>query len=713
VTVQAGEHGGSAAAPDEVSDPPASADGDGAEHAGDPLDEGRRWYVAEALLALEIAGLAAFAFSRSTLDTFGRSPETFVARGADAVTIVAFGLVVAVVPAVTLALVGLAGRPLGPMVRRWVHLALVAAVGGLAVWQLGQTITDRPLESKRLILAGVVGGLVLALVRFRWPTSRTFLRLIGAASVIFLVQFLVMSPTADLVTGDASKLDDDVVGAVAADLGDDPPDVVMLTFDALPTVSLLDGTGHIDADTFPNFARLADTSNWYRNNTSVAAFTWDAVPTLVTGRYRPGSDGRGALDAENLFTLLGGSYDMHVREAVTRMCAGNLCPRTDGAGLDRLLADAAEAWTGSQNNSAEFELPGALGDDRYSHASQWIDGLELSPDRADLVFYHTVMPHAPWYVTGEGEPYESLDIIPTGTFGMGWTRSGYPVGHQRHLLQLQAIDRLLGQLLDTLEEQDALDDSLVVVTADHGESFVPDQLMRGLTDANEAQVMWTPLFVKAPGQTEPRVDDANVLGIDVMPTVADMLGVDLPWEVDGTPVTEVGERDDTKPFLDHEGNGIHAEEGEDRFVVDRTDALFEDVLRYDPTEFDGVDALWKRTAHGELFGQTVDELRVGEAYDGSIDVRRLDDIAESGRGAGKFLEVVGDTDLPQGSIVAYGLNGTIGAVTAVEPGIGHDGLAHGLLPPRLFADGGNELTAYLVEGPVGGETLRPLDVAAG
>ena len=30
---------------------------------------------------------------------------------------------------------------------------------------------------------------------------------------------------------------------------------------------------------------------------------------------------------------------------------------------------------------------------------------------------------------------------------------------------------------------------------------------------------------------------------------------------------------------------------------------------------------------------------------------------------------------------------------------------------RLFRDGGNELTAYVVEGPVGAETLRPVDAA--
>jgi len=37
-------------------------------------------------------------------------------------------------------------------------------------------------------------------------------------------------------------------------------------------------------------------------------------------------------------------------------------------------------------------------------------------------------------------------------------------------------------------------------------------------------------------------------------------------------------------------------------------------------------------------------------------------------------------------------------------------LVHGLLPPDLFEDGANELTAYVVEGPPGDETLRPLDI---
>lgn len=697
---------------DDVADRDATApEPSGGEPAG-PFDEGRPWIAAEALLALEVAGLAAFAFARSVLDTFGRSPETFVARGADAATVVQFGLVVALVPPLVLALVGAAARPFGSPMRRAVHLGLIAVVGGLAVWQVGQSVTGYPPESQKLMIAGVVGGVALAVLRARRPSTRSFLRFVGVASVVFLVQFLVLSPSSSLVIGDGPRLDDEVAAGVAADLGDAPPDVVVLVFDALPTMSLLDGSGQVDAEVFPNFARLAGTSDWYRNHTSVAAFTGQALPAIMTGRYRPVGDHGGISedDDKNIFTLLGGSYDMHVREAVSRMCPDDLCPRDTSPGLSPLLGDAVSLWTGSLGNSEEFDLPGVLGDDRYDHATNWIDDLELSPDRSDLVFYHSVLPHGDWYLAPDGSTYEAAHRLPTGTYGLGWTGSGTAVGRQRHLLQLQATDRLLGQMLDELEAAGTFDESLVVVTADHGESFTPGQLVRGLTEVNAEQVMWTPLFVKAPGQTEARVDDANVQAIDLVPTVADMLGVDLPWDVDGIPVSEAGERDDTKPFQDNSANDIGAEDGEAVFELDDTDERFANVIAHDPTYFGGPDAIWKRTAHGDLFGRNVESLTVGDEVDDDVEVYRLDDITGSGT-RDPLIEIQGDTDLPQETVVAYALNGTVGALTSVEPGIaGGDGLVLGLVPPELFRDGGNELTAYVVGGEVGAEVLRPLPV---
>jgi hypothetical protein len=706
-----------------VDETPAAAESSGgaAQTAAASSDQGRRWYVIEGLLMVELGGLAALAFGRPVLDTFGRSPDTFVARGADALTIVLFGLVVALGPYVALGLLGLLGRPFGPTVRRRVHVVLVAVVGGLAVWQLGQSITGYPPESQKLAVAGVIGGLALGYLRACVGSLATFLRFAGVASIIFLVQFLFLSPTSGLVIGDGPSLDADVGRRVAADLGDDPPDVVVLLFDALPTASLLDGTGRIDAELFPNFARLAATSSWYRNNTTVAAYTGQAVPAILTGRFRPQGTENGELgghDDENLFTLLGGSYEMHVQEQITRLCPSELCGDVPSAGLATLLGDAVDTWLdgpGGGAESGELELPGALETRRFAAAEEWeASQAPRNPDRPQLSFHHVVIPHTPWVFTDDGEAYRGAADRPAGTFGLGWTETGVPLGIQRHTLQLQAADRLLGDMLDRLEQAGRFDDSMVVVTADHGNAFLSGEPERALSEGNMEQVMWTPLLIKAPGQTTPTVDDSNVMSIDVVPTIADALGVELPWEVDGMPVGEAAaERTDgTKVFQYNKSNQLNPPEGEMVLEIDGTRERFERVMASDMVQGHGPDGAWRRTAHGGLFGLDVEALDVGDPVDGEVAVERLADVESSDRHE-PVAEILGDAPLPRGTVVAYALNGTIGAVTEVEPPLGDGGGAVlGLVPPRLFRDGGNELTAYVVDGPVGAETLRPIDVVA-
>jgi hypothetical protein len=683
--------------------------------------EHRNPLVAEGLLALELTALSAFAVSRPVLDSFGRSPETFVARGADGRTVVLFGLVVALVPALVLAGLGLASRPLGDGARRAVHLALVAVAGGIAVWRLGQDVTGWPGSATKLLLAGVVGGPALAAIRWRVPPSRTFLRFAGAASAVFLIQFLALSPASSLVLGGGPEVDADVAADVSASLDGDPPDVVVVVFDALPTMSLLDGTGHLDEDLVPNFAALVDTSTWYRNNSSVAAFTGEAVPAILTGRY-PDADvtnGTPPADPENLFTLLGGSYDVHAKEQVTRLCPTDLCPREEPAGLSRLLGDAVDLWgngASEDDGDGELDLPGALGPDRFAEAERWIDQQDYRADsgpdsRPDLFFLHVVLPHEAWQFLPDGRPYEPASDVPTGAFGLGWTESGTAVGRQRHLMQVQAADRLLGDVLDHLRDAGTFDDSLVVVTADHGEAFTTGEPSRGLSEGNYPEIAWTPLLVKEPGQASAEVNDDNVQVIDIVPTIADRLGIDMPWDVDGRPVGEAGVRDpDVKPYDDSEHNSLRADDGEPRVDLDAR-AGFERVLAADSAEGEGPDGVWKRTEHGDLFGREVADLDVGSAVDASVAVDHLGRLGSIDVDEPLPIEVVGNTDLPLGTIVAYALNGTIGAVTEVETGVeAGSNLAHALLPPDVFVDGDNELRAYVVGGEPGSETLRPIEV---
>jgi hypothetical protein len=100
------------------------------------------------------------------------------------------------------------------------------------------------------------------------------------------------------------------------------------------------------------------------------------------------------------------------------------------------------------------------------------------------------------------------------------------------------VDALVGQLTETLRARGLWDDALVVLTADHGIAFEPGGPIRGiegqpLTDEQLAELAWVPLFVKEPGQTTGTVRDEPVETVDVVPTVADVLDVELPWPVDG------------------------------------------------------------------------------------------------------------------------------------------------------------------------------------
>jgi hypothetical protein len=53
------------------------------------------------------------------------------------------------------------------------------------------------------------------------------------------------------------------------------------------------------------------------------------------------------------------------------------------------------------------------------------------------------------------------------------------------------------------------------------------------TTANLPDLAFVPLFVKAPGQTAGRVVGEHVQTVDILPTLADALGISLPWRVDG------------------------------------------------------------------------------------------------------------------------------------------------------------------------------------
>ncbi len=94
-------------------------------------------------------------------------------------------------------------------------------------------------------------------------------------------------------------------------------------------------------------------------------------------------------------------------------------------------------------------------------------------------------------------------------------------------------DQFFGKLLKQLEEQSLLDECLLIVTADHGMSFLPRNDMRTPVAETMGDIVSVPLFVKLPHQKKSAVSDRNVEIVDIAPTIAEVLDFPTPAEWEG------------------------------------------------------------------------------------------------------------------------------------------------------------------------------------
>ncbi len=149
---------------------------------------------------------------------------------------------------------------------------------------------------------------------------------------------------------------------------------------------------------------------------------------------------------------------------------------------------------------------------------------------------------------------------------------------------------------------------MVVVASDHGVSFTRGTGGRATQPESEDQIAWVPLLIKAPGQRQAEVRDDAALTLDVVPTVADLVGVDIPWEVDGTSLA--GPAEHSLPTRTIRVRDVEAHPGADPDGVVELSADGLAAIRNAPTRPGPADQLqvWRHGRHGDLLGRTVEDL---------------------------------------------------------------------------------------------------------
>ena len=689
----------------EVDEPKTGSAADGAEPTGSATVPREWMYLAE------LVGLTTVVVTQPVLDVVQDAPDAFITRGAGAVLIVAYALLVGLGPALVLWLVEQPFRLGGRRYRDGVHAGLLGAGVGVYALAAAKAALGGDARPRLLFLGGAVAVLV-GVLAFRSRTVRSVFRYLALALPVFLALFLFASPVSDLVAGGGVEPADVAVR--------DPAPVVLIVLDELPLRSLLDGEGAIDAARFPAFADLAARSTWYRNTTTVAPTTQAAVPAVLTGQLPDPDDAPVAINYdESLFTLLGGSYEVRSTEPLTRLCPPSVCGDVAGPSppaVMRSLArasaevfgdiasprvDRGEVDFGVAQDQSEVDI--ALGVSRSEALDQ--EGLGAG---ATLDVTHVVLPHQPWVYLRSGATYAAPHPARGAEFTGWYDQGAADEARQRHLLQLQYADRLLGDALDRLQAESWWDDALVVVTADHGISFTDEQSLRGVSEGNAAEVLWVPLFVKYPGQRAGVVDDRDAETLDIVPTVADVVGADLPWSVDG--VSLLGEPQERPArTVDWSGNEIEGVDGV--ATVDR-DENFALVLGAEGpaagAPADDPDALLRLGPYGALVGTEVDPQQVDRAATPPEMTNRYTAAGAVPPGATELPAFVeGEWRGPTADWVAVAVDGTIAGVGPVIDD-GRGGWAFWtMLAERLVGPGEHEMEVFRVTGPAAAPTLQP------
>ncbi len=252
------------------------------------------------------------------------------------------------------------------------------------------------------------------------------------------------------------------VGARGIHRGANVP-VIVIVLDELPLATLIDEKGRIDRDLYPNFARLQRDSTWFRNATTGATFTHEVMPSILTGSNPSERLQESSFLPHNIFMMLTGTHELYTTQPFPRFCPNTLCRAMPAAPRDEPLRANWPAFAAGDRGEKFLSLAASV---------------EKTP-RPRLYFAHFVLPHQPWAYLPSGRRYHSASLLP-GQFdvpgrGKGWTDQWWLTAqaYQRHILQTQFTDVLLGAFLDRLEQRGMYEESLLIVTADHGIAFEP------------------------------------------------------------------------------------------------------------------------------------------------------------------------------------------------------------------------------------------------
>jgi arylsulfatase A-like enzyme len=370
------------------------------------------------------------------------------------------------------------------------------------------------------------------------------------------------------------------------------PNVLILLFDTLSARHM--SLYGYSRQTTPNTAEFARRSFVYHNHYAAGNFTSPATASLLTGVY-PWShkainlDGSAApqFKDRNLFSLcrdshftsaythnpLAGMFLNQFKDHIDQLHKMDTLSLTGEVYADKLFPSdfPAAYWSeiilrGSEqffpssvifskleqqtHSSRLRQLEAELADNypqglphnfkgmafTLEKAIDWIAEKVKSLPQGFLAYYHLWPPHDPYLPRAE-----FIDLFedgftppskPESAFSMKVPPEELAESRQRYDEYITHVDAEFGRLLEMMAAGGTLEDTMVILTSDHGELF--ERGISGHLNSTLYQdLLRVPLLISMPGQNQRYDFYAPTSCVDVLPTISKVTGNSVPEDIDG------------------------------------------------------------------------------------------------------------------------------------------------------------------------------------
>jgi arylsulfatase A-like enzyme len=370
----------------------------------------------------------------------------------------------------------------------------------------------------------------------------------------------------------------------------DAPNILVILFDAFSATNI--PFHGYPRNTTPNLARIAERATVYHNHFAGGSWTYPGTTSLLTGVYpwtHRGLHQRGDIaptyQEKNLFSFFEDYYRiaythngivnrllLQFQNALDHYPPPETLYQNQQRWLYTLFANDKEVaslgWQRAAQKSKTgyasslfFSTPysyyqkifsqefvGDFPTDRprlddgnyflFDEATDWIQTQILNLPQPYLAYFHLFPPHAPY-----APRREHVGAFKGGTYT--------PIEKPRHFMHVNStqphlnkwrmdydeyihnVDSEFARLYDFMQENSLLENTLVILTSDHGEMFERGILAHGQPTFHQP-IIRIPLMILEPGNPSRRDIFTPTVAVDLLPTLLHLTGRQPPDHLEGS-----------------------------------------------------------------------------------------------------------------------------------------------------------------------------------